>query len=127
MTWTAQWRTKGELIDAVLVLDDTGTVREAFSANQEVLSRFLTRTEDLGTLRGESSVGGDNGNPEAWGELVIARTSSGEVIEVEPELLWHGIYLWFRSWGVDYDTPGLEGSSPPRVVPRLQRSSLMDD
>ncbi len=30
---------------------------------------------------------------------------TGEVIEADPELFWQGIYLWFRSHGVDYDTP----------------------
>lgn len=127
MTWTVQWRTKGELVDAVFVLDESGRVREAIPATQPVLSRFLTEMGDLNTWRGESSVDGDKRNPEAWGQLVLTRASSGEVIEVEPELFWHGIYSWFRSHGVDYDTPGLKDSSPQDHEVKLQMSSLMDD
>jgi len=127
MTWTAEWRTKGDSIDAVFLLDDKGSVREAFSATQSTLSRFLTQMGDLESWRGESPIGGDRLNSEAWGQLIMARASGGEVLEVEPELFWHGIYMWFRSRGVDYDTPGLKGDSSPRFVPKLQRSSLMDD
>jgi len=127
MAWSAQWRTQGEQIDAVFVLDDKGTVREAFPATQPLLSRLLTQMGNLETWKGEASVAGDNHDPEAWGQLVLARAGSGEVMEVEPELFWHGIYLWFRSHGVDYDTPGLDGSSLVRDVVRPPRSSLMDD
>ena len=38
-----------------------------------------------------------------------------------------GGHLWFRSRGVDYDTPNLEEGSWPRIVPTLRRSTLMDD
>jgi hypothetical protein len=127
MAWTAQWRTRRELTDAVFVLDDNNTVREVVSASQPVLARFLTEMGDIKGWRGESPVEGDSSSAEAWGQLVLARAATGEVIEADPELLWHGIYLWFRSQGVDYDTPGLEGMSGLRGVPKLQRSSLMDD
>jgi hypothetical protein len=127
MAWTAQWRTKRELTDAIFILDDKNTVREVVPASQPVLTRFLTEMGDLQGWRGESPVEGDSSSADAWGQLVATRAATGEVIEVEPELLWHGIYLWFRSQGVDYDTPGLDEKSLPRVVPKLQRSSLMDD
>jgi hypothetical protein len=127
MAWTAQWRTKRELTDAIFVLDDNNAVREVVPASQPVLSRFLTDMGDLKGWKSEAPVEGDSSSAEAWGQLVAARAATGEVLEVEPELLWHGIYLWFRSQGVDYDTPGLDGTPGPRVVPKLQRSSLMDD
>ena len=127
MAWTAQWRTKRELTDAIFVLDDKDTVRRVVSASQPVLSRFLTEMGDLEDWRGEPPIEGDSSSPEAWGQLVASRAATGEVIEVEPELFWHGIYIWFRSQGVDYDTPGLAASGSPRIVPKLRRSSLMDD
>ena len=128
MAWAAQWRTKGESNDAVLVLDERGKVQAAIPATQSVLSRLLTEMGDLATWRGESSPGDDPPNPETWGQLVISRAISGEVIEVEPELFWHGIYSWFRAHGVDYDTPGLKGSSLRKEsAPKLSLSALMDD
>jgi hypothetical protein len=38
--------------------------------------------------------------------LIVARANTGELIWIEPRLFWEGVYLWFRSRGVDYDTPG---------------------
>ena len=29
--------------------------------------------------------------PEEWGELVIARSESGDVLDVDPQLYWEGI------------------------------------
>ena len=103
MALSAEWRTNGEF-DAVLILDD-GTVREALTADPAVLSDFLTDMGDLDTWRGGHSVDEDKRNPAAWGELVIARANSGEVMTMDPERYWEGIYTWFRSRGVDYDTP----------------------
>ena len=106
MDLSAEWRTRGAKNDAILVLDAEGAIREAIVADDAILSRFLTeQLADLGSWRGQTLVEGANREPEAWGELVISRADSGEVIEADPELFWQGIYLWFRSHGVDYDTP----------------------
>ena len=126
---TAEWRTKGPQDDVVLVLE-SGTVREALAGNQVVISRFLTeQLKDLETWRGEFQGTGEKSNPENWGELVISRAGSGEVLDADPELLWQGIYLWFRSHGVDYDSPSLRDD--PLFVGndevKLRRSQLMDD
>ncbi len=101
----AEWRTKGEF-EAILIVDDEdNTVREALAADPAVLSSFLTDMGDLNTWRGGHSVDDDKRSPEAWGDLVIARANTGEVITMDPERYWEGIYTWFRSRGVDYDTP----------------------
>jgi hypothetical protein len=105
---SAEWRTDGER-DAVLIVEDDTRVREALAANPEVLSRLLTETGDLGTWRGEQEVEANKQEPSTWGHLVIARASTGEVLTMDPERFWGGIYEWFRSRGVDYDTP-----IPPR-------------
>ena len=105
MALIAEWRTKGE-VEAILIVDDEdNTVREALAADAAVLSNFLTDMGDLNTWRGGHSVDHDQRNPAAWGELVISRANSGEVITMDPERYWEGIYTWFRSRGVDYDTP----------------------
>jgi len=105
---SAEWRTNGEN-DAVLIVEDENTVREVLPANPEVLSKLLTETGDLSAWHGEQAVEGDKREPSAWGQLVIARASTGEVLTMDPERFWGGIYEWFRSRGVDYDTP-----VPPR-------------
>ena len=105
MALIAEWRTKGEAETILIVDDEDNTVREALTANPAVLSNFLTDMGDLTTWRGGNSVDDDKRSPEAWGELVIARANSGEVLTMDPERYWEGIYTWFRSRGVDYDTP----------------------
>ena len=106
MALFAEWRAKGE-VEAVLIVDDEdNTVREALAANPTVLSHFLTNMGDLDSWRGEHPVDGGQRDPAAWGDLVIARADTGEVITMDPERFWEGIYTWFRSRGVDYDTPG---------------------
>ncbi len=127
MTWTAQWRTKAHLTDAVFVLDESGSVRDFITATPLVLSRFLTDMAGLATRSDAAPAAEDERDPDAWGQLVLARGSSGEVLEVEPELFWHGIYSWFRSQGVDYDAPELQSAGPLVSAPSLPLSVLMDD
>ena len=104
MTLTAEWRTNGKF-DSVLIVEDDRRVREALSANPEVLHRLLTDTGDLSAWHGTVHVEGENRLPSAWGDLVIARAQTGEVLTMDPEAFWTGIHQWFRSRGVDYDTP----------------------
>jgi hypothetical protein len=104
MTLSAEWRTNGEF-DAVLIVEDNRTVREAMLATPDVLHRLLTDTGDLNGWSGGGTVEGDKRAPSAWGDLVIARAHTGEVLTMDPERFWNGIYQWFRSRGVDYDTP----------------------
>ena len=105
MALIAEWRAKGE-VEAILIIDDEdNTVLEALAADPAVLSKFLTDMGDLNTWRGGHSVDGEKRSPAAWGDLVIARADTGEVITMDPERYWDGIYSWFRSRGVDYDTP----------------------
>jgi hypothetical protein len=101
MALTAEWRTT-DASDTILIVDDDNTVRQALTADAQILSTFLTDTGDLNSWSG-GSVDAAHKSPDAWGELVIARASTGEVITMDPRLFWEGIYSWFRSRGVDYD------------------------
>ena len=96
-----EWRTKGEMDDAILLVDDDNTVRQAQQADPEVLRAFLTDLVGLDAGRERQAVEGDQRNPEAWGELIMARATTQEVIRMDPELFWEGMYLWFRSRGID--------------------------
>jgi|SRR5579864_3236679 len=104
MKLTAEWRTNAEF-DSVLIVEDERTVRDALVASAEVLHRLLTDPGDLNGWRGTVPVDGEKRLPSTWGDLVIARAQTGEVITMDPEAFWSGIHQWFRSRGVDYDTP----------------------
>ena len=105
MALSAEWRTDGES-ETILIVDvEDNTVRQAVAANSRLLSNLLTDMGDLNTWQDGHSVDDDKRSPAAWGELVIARADTGEVITMDPERFWDGIYSWFRSRGVDYDTP----------------------
>ena len=102
MPLSAEWRTSDDA-DTVLIVDEDNQVRDALRANAEVLSTFLNNTRELAAWPGERSVPQNKRDPAAWGRLVIARGPAGEVLTMDPELYWEGIYAWFRSRGVDYD------------------------
>jgi hypothetical protein len=104
MSLTAEWRKYGEF-DVVLVLDGSGTVRQALAANSDVLFEFLEPYPKVGSWRGDRTIDSPMLAPEAWGELIMARQESGEIITMNPEEFWAGIHIWFRSRGVDYNTP----------------------
>ena len=105
MALSAEWRNDGEIETIIIVDDEDNTVRQALEADSALLSNLLTDMGDLSDWRGGQAIEGDKRSPEAWGDLVIARADTGEVITMEPERFWDGIYHWFRSRGVDYDTP----------------------
>jgi hypothetical protein len=102
MAISAEWRTTG-LFDSILLVDDGKTVREALEADPDRLSTLLTDMRGLQTWRGSRTVSDDKLDPDAWGHLVIARAETGEIITMDPERFWNGVYAWFRSRGVDYD------------------------
>ncbi len=100
MPLPAEWRPAG-LPDYLLVVAQAShTVREALAPDQEVLTDFLNAMSDLEYWRGKPLAAGQR-SPEAWGELVLARAASGEVLDMNPTLFWEEIYTWFRSRGID--------------------------
>lgn len=102
MALRVEWRTKGETDDAILVVDDDqNAVRRVVEADPTVLRDFLNDMADLNAWRDGPPVKDAQRDPEAWGQLVMARAPTGSVIDMDPELFWDGIYHWFRSRGVD--------------------------
>ena len=101
MAVRVEWRTRGDMDDTLLVVDDDDTVRQAVPAAAPVLRDFLNDMVGLDAWQQGPAVAEDRRSPAAWGELVIARARTGEVLTMDPELFWEGIYLWFRSRGVD--------------------------
>lgn len=104
MAITAEWRSLGEF-DVVLVVED-GVVKEAMTATAPVLHDFLSvLMPGIAAWEGDHPIDEEHKAPDAWGHLVMSREANGDVIDMDPEAFWAGIHIWFRSRGVDYDTP----------------------
>jgi hypothetical protein len=101
MTRRAEWRT-GTAGDVVLIVDERSRVTSARAATTPLLSNFLTSMSDIETDAGALPL--DGRAPDEWGDEVLTRAFTGEVLSVDPELLWDRIYRLFRSRGVDYDS-----------------------
>lgn len=115
---SAEWRTASSG-DTILVVGEDALVRAACPASVPVLRKFLTDLGDLQHWVADQPVENELRPPEAWGEQVISRAFSGEVLILDPELFWDRIYLWFRSRGVDYDSPDLGRPDLDRLDERV--------
>ena len=100
-----EWRTKGKGDDALLYVgefgEDSNTVLRTWDADSDRLTDFLNDMETLDTVVVRLEVDADQRDPEQWGKLVLSRGRGGEVLHVDPEPYWDGIYYWFRSRGID--------------------------
>ena len=100
-----EWRSRGGGNDALLYVgefgEDDNTVLRQWDADPDVLTDFLNDMSGLDTTITGLEVDPEQRDPEQWGKLVLARLPSGEVLHVDPEPYWDGIYYWFRSRGVD--------------------------
>jgi hypothetical protein len=95
-----EWRTRGEVYDAILAIEGD-TVQKALEVSPTTLKSYLNDLISADVWHEAPFVEGDKSDPEMWGELVMARANSGEILDMDPELFWDGMYLWFRSRGVD--------------------------
>lgn len=98
-----EWR-RAAGSEVVLVVDDQGAVRKAVPADAAVLRAFLAQLGVAAEIESADGMALASTDPDQWGSLVMARTQMGEIIWVDPRLYWDGIYQWFRSRGVDYDS-----------------------
>jgi hypothetical protein len=106
MTARIEWRTKGKGDDALVLVREYGeagdTVMKSWGADQGILSDFLNDMEylDADVARLETDV--NHRQPQQWGKLVLSRAhEGGDVLAIDPEPYWDGIYYWFRAHGVD--------------------------
>ena len=102
MTARIEWRNKGRGKDTIVFVEEYGEVMKAWDADQVLLQDFLNdmKTWDTPVVRLETEM--DQRDPEGWGRLVMSREQpGGQVLEVEPETYWDGIYYWFRRHGTD--------------------------
>jgi hypothetical protein len=105
MTARIEWRTKGTGDDALLFVsiygEDDNTVLKAWKADQARLDDFLNDMARLDTSFDGLETGVDERDPQQWGQLVLTRSATGDVLNINPELYWDAIYYWFRSHGND--------------------------
>jgi hypothetical protein len=105
MTARFEWRTRGVGADAVLFVTAYGeagdTVLTSWPADRALLTDFLNDMQRLEAPPGlRTQV--DQRDPEQWGSLILSRASDGgDVLEIDPERYWDGIYYWFRRGGTD--------------------------
>jgi len=104
---SVEWRFHDGADALVLVDAAAEAVSEVPAPDDSVLKVYLAVTGDLERWQASMEwrpVSAVSRDPNAWGELVLSRADSGEVLYVDPELFWDGVYRWFRSRGVDYNT-----------------------
>ena len=91
-----EWRSKAEGFDSLLAVDDSNNaVVETWDVDPDILTDFLNDMTRMGKGHDKRYV--DQPPPEDWGELVIARTDTGDVSYVDPELYWGGVAYWFAA------------------------------
>jgi hypothetical protein len=103
MALSIEWRIRPDA-DTVLIVEDDAIVRVALPADAQLLTRMLTEPGDLGAWEGGKLLEAIDRDPSVWGKLVISRSDAGQIVTMDPELFWNGVYEWFRSRGVDYDS-----------------------
>ena len=97
-----EWRSRAEGDDALLAVEeDSNTVLEAWDADPASLTDFLNDMAALDAHKDRERADVSERNPDLWGALVIARSESGDVLSIDPQLYWEGVAYWFRSRGAD--------------------------
>src|SRR5437763_16127720 len=97
---SVEWRLR-DGSDALLMLNPNESAVSAVSSPDErTLKSFLAATgtadawQSWPAWRPLEAVDQD---PDRWGELVLSRAESGEVISIDPELFWEQVHRRFRS------------------------------
>ncbi len=97
-----EWRSKAEGDDALLAIEDgSNTVLDARKADVALLTDFLNDMTATDYKKGRDGGDVSQRDPQQWGELVIARSESGDVLHIDPQRYWEGIAYWFRAQGID--------------------------
>jgi hypothetical protein len=97
-----EWRSRADGEDAILAVEgDSNSVLEVWEVDPAMLTDFLNDMTELDNQKGQHTRDIGQKDPDDWGKLVIARSESGDVISVDPELYWGGVAYWFRARGDD--------------------------
>jgi len=101
MALRIEWRSRAEGDDTILAVEDgSSAVVRAWLADTDLLTDFLNDMVGL-DMKSTNGVDYSQRSPQEWGDLVMARSDTGDVLSVDPQLYWDGIAYWFRSRGRD--------------------------
>lgn len=106
MTARIEWRHRSKGDEAILLVGEsegsTGGVLKAWRADAALLTDLLNDMREVGATDGALPLSEHQRDPQAWGKLVLARAQDGgDVLAIDPEPYWDGIYYWFRAHGLD--------------------------
>ena len=106
MALRIEWRSRAEGDDTILAVEDgSNAVLKAWLADTDLLTDFLNDMVGLDLVGTEpkstNGVDYSQRSPQEWGDLVISRSDTGDVLSIDPTLYWGGIAYWFRSRGRD--------------------------
>jgi hypothetical protein len=106
MTARIEWRHRSKGDESVLLVGEQDgnpyRVLSAWSANTELLTDLLNDMNSVGATEGALELADSQRDPQSWGKLVLARAQDdGDVLAIDPEPYWDGIYYWFRAHGLD--------------------------
>ena len=105
MALRIEWRSRAEGDDTILAVEEgSNAVVNTWLADTDLLTDFLNDMVGLdtgGDAKSSNGVDYSQRAPREWGELVIARSDTGDVLSIDPQLYWEGIAYWFRSRGRD--------------------------
>jgi len=104
---SVEWRSRSGADAIVLVSPNGEALAEVAEAEADALKAYLAVTGNLERWQAAMAwrpIDGNQRDPRVWGDLVVSRSDAGEISFLDPELFWEGVYRWFRSRGVDYNT-----------------------
>lgn len=105
MTARIEWRSNGGGEDSLLFVSEYGesenTALKTWEADADRLTDFLNEMTTLDTSFTGLETDVNHRDPEQYGKMVLARSREGDILEIDPELYWDGIYKWFRVNGTD--------------------------
>ena len=106
MTARIEWRHRSKGDESVLLVGESDgnpyRVLKAWPASTELLADLLNDMDHVGATSGALALSDTQLDPHEWGKLVLARAQDGgDVLAIDPELYWDGIYYYFRAHGQD--------------------------
>lgn len=95
-----EWRNKTNEEDTLVFVEQDDVVVEARPADTTLIVEFLNEMNVSSTSAGADADVSES-PPDTWGDLVISRSESGDVLFIDPELYWDCVATLFRAHGTD--------------------------
>ena len=101
-----EWRHRSKGDESILLVGEADgnpdRVIKAWPASTALLTDLLNDMDHVGATDGALELSDNQRDPQSWGKIVLARAQDGgDVLAIDPEPYWDGIYYWFRAHGLD--------------------------